>query len=69
MMSSLAKEVLRIRRQLFKHLDMVEGILGKQRYLTGERVTEADIRLFMTLIRFDEVRRQVGHDGGRGCLL
>jgi len=44
---------------LFKALDKVEGILSKQRYLTGNRLTEADWRLFTTLIRFDSV--YVGH--------
>jgi putative glutathione S-transferase len=29
--------------------------LGKQRYIAGGQLTESDIRLFMTLIRFDEV--------------
>jgi putative glutathione S-transferase len=41
--------------QLFSSLDRAEGILAKHRYLTGDRLTEADIRLFKTLIRFDEV--------------
>lgn len=40
---------------LFQHLDKVEEILGKSRYLTGDHFTEADIRLFTTLIRFDKV--------------
>lgn len=41
---------------LFNSLDRVEEILSKQRYLAGNVLTEADVRLFMTLIRFDEVR-------------
>lgn len=41
--------------ELFAALDRCEGILGRQRYLAGDRLTEADIRLFHTLIRFDEV--------------
>ncbi|CEM22098.1 unnamed protein product [Vitrella brassicaformis CCMP3155] len=41
--------------ELFEALDRVESILSKQRYLTGPRFTEADLRLFMTLVRFDEV--------------
>lgn len=40
---------------LFESLDRVEEILSKQRYLVGNVLTEADIRLFMTLVRFDEV--------------
>lgn len=32
-----------------------EQILGQHRYLTGDRLTEADIRLWTTLIRFDPV--------------
>ncbi|XP_071113670.1 glutathionyl-hydroquinone reductase YqjG-like [Haliotis cracherodii] len=41
--------------EVFQGLDRVEEILSKQRYLTGSRVTEADIRLFTTLVRFDNV--------------
>lgn len=41
--------------RLFAALDHVEEILGKQRYLTGAQTTEADWRLFTTLIRFDAV--------------
>ena len=37
--------------ELFASLDRVEGILSTQRYLTGNSLTEADVRLFMTLIR------------------
>ncbi|HEX2653184.1 MAG TPA: glutathione S-transferase C-terminal domain-containing protein, partial [Xanthobacteraceae bacterium] len=40
-------------------LDEIERILGAQRYLAGSSLTEADIRLFTTLIRFDAV--YVGH--------
>src|SRR6185437_9470636 len=42
-------------RALFTTLDEVERWLSRQRYLTGPRVTEADWRLFPTLIRFDAV--------------
>jgi len=41
--------------QLFEALDKVEEILGRQAYLLGDQVTEADWRLFTTLIRFDSV--------------
>jgi putative glutathione S-transferase len=40
---------------LFESLDWVEEILSKQRYLAGDQITEADWRLFTTLIRFDAV--------------
>ncbi|WP_105188520.1 glutathione S-transferase family protein [Pseudoalteromonas sp. T1lg48] len=40
---------------LFKALDHLELRLSKQRYLVGNRLTEADWRLFTTLIRFDAV--------------
>lgn len=40
---------------LFDTLDELEHILSKQRYLVGEQITEADWRLFTTLIRFDAV--------------
>ncbi|KAK7400724.1 hypothetical protein VNO78_12011 [Psophocarpus tetragonolobus] len=42
-------------RQLYEALDKCENILSKQRYICGNTLTEADIRLFVTLIRFDEV--------------
>lgn len=41
--------------KLFGALDRLETLLGQQRYLVGERITEADWRLFTTLIRFDAV--------------
>lgn len=40
---------------LFDSLDWLEAHLSTQRYLLGERLTEADWRLFTTLIRFDMV--------------
>ncbi|MDH3231393.1 MAG: glutathione S-transferase family protein [Alphaproteobacteria bacterium] len=40
---------------LFETLDMLEERLARQRYLTGDRITEADWRLFTTLVRFDPV--------------
>lgn len=44
---------------LFETLDMLEDRLSRQPYLAGDRVTEADWRLFTTLFRFDPV--YVGH--------
>ncbi|HED16668.1 MAG TPA: glutathione S-transferase family protein [Gammaproteobacteria bacterium] len=40
---------------LFATLDMLEDKLSQQRYLVGDQITEADWRLFTTLIRFDAV--------------
>jgi glutathionyl-hydroquinone reductase len=40
---------------LFGALDTLEQRLGQQRYLLGARLTEADWRLFTTLVRFDAV--------------
>ena len=45
--------------QLFSALDRLEERLSKQRYLVGNQITEADWRLFTTLVRFDPV--YVGH--------
>jgi len=45
--------------RLFETLDMLEDRLSRQRYLVGDRLTEADWRLFTTLVRFDPV--YVGH--------
>jgi glutathionyl-hydroquinone reductase len=46
-------------RPLFATLDMLENLLATRRYLCGDRLTEADWRLFTTLARFDAV--YVGH--------
>lgn len=46
-------------RALFESLDWLEERLSRQRYLVGARITEADWRLFTTLVRFDAV--YVGH--------
>ncbi|KHN50379.1 glutathione S-transferase family protein [Pectobacterium fontis] len=40
---------------VFAALSDLETILAKQRYLSGEQLTEADLRLWTTLIRFDPV--------------
>jgi putative glutathione S-transferase len=45
--------------ELFAALDVLEARLSRQRYLVGEHITEADWRLFTTLVRFDPV--YVGH--------
>lgn len=41
--------------KVFAKLDELETLLGQQPWLAGDRVTEADWRLFTTLIRFDAV--------------
>jgi putative glutathione S-transferase len=45
--------------RLFDALDELDGRLATRRYLMGSRITEADWRLFTTLLRFDPV--YVGH--------
>jgi len=40
---------------LFDSLEWIEGILSSNRYLLGDTLTEADWRLFTTLVRFDMV--------------
>jgi putative glutathione S-transferase len=42
-------------RSVFSALDELERQLGRQRYVAGARMTEADWRLFPTLVRFDAV--------------
>ncbi len=44
---------------LFDTLDWLEARLATRRFLLGDQLTEADIRLFTTLVRFDAV--YVGH--------
>ena len=41
--------------KVFACLDLLEKRLGGQRYLVGDAITEADWRLFVTLVRFDAV--------------
>ncbi|WP_204315630.1 glutathione S-transferase C-terminal domain-containing protein, partial [Stenotrophomonas maltophilia] len=40
---------------VFETLDWLETFLSRSRYLCGDRLTEADWRLFTTLVRFDAV--------------
>lgn len=40
---------------LFESLDRLEDILETSRYLTGNDITASDVRLFVTLVRFDHV--------------
>ncbi|MGT2907820.1 glutathione S-transferase family protein [Streptococcus dentiloxodontae] len=42
-------------KNLFAALDKLEALLNSQNWLVGNRFTEADIRLFTTLVRFDSV--------------
>ena len=41
--------------RLFESLEWLDELLGTRRYLAGDRITEADWRLFPTLVRFDPV--------------
>lgn len=41
--------------KLTQSFDRVDSILQKQRFIAGEKFSEADVRLFVTLLRFDEV--------------
>jgi putative glutathione S-transferase len=41
--------------ELFDALDHWDDVLSDQRYLVGDRLTEADIAMYTTLVRFDEV--------------
>src|SRR5690606_13849206 len=50
--------------QVFETLDAMEAQLERNRYLTGEYLTEADWRAFTTLVRFD-----VGYHGAFKCNL
>ena len=40
---------------LFETLDELDEILAQNKYLTGNEITEADLRLIPTLLRFDSV--------------
>lgn len=42
-------------KELFEALDYLEEYLEDKEYLVGDKLTEADVRLFVTLIRFDPV--------------
>jgi putative glutathione S-transferase len=42
-------------REVFAALDRAESVLADTRYLCGDALTEADVRLFVTLLRFDPV--------------
>ena len=53
--ASRQKPYERAATRLFQTLDELDARLGKGRYLLGDRLTETDWRLFVTLIRFDAV--------------
>ncbi|KAI9997488.1 hypothetical protein PInf_001391 [Phytophthora infestans] len=54
-LSTIQDEYDQAVNKLFESLDRVEEILSKQRILVGDVFTEADVRLYTTLIRFDDV--------------
>jgi len=41
--------------ELFSALEYWDSVLGDQRYLVGDELTEADVAMFTTIVRFDEV--------------
>jgi len=45
----------RVANRLFERLDALEERLATRRYLVGDTITEADVRLWVTLVRFDAV--------------
>ncbi|KAF9525068.1 glutathione S-transferase [Crepidotus variabilis] len=49
------EEYLKAVREVFESLDRVEKILEGKEYLLGDKLTEADIRLYVTIVRFDPV--------------
>ena len=51
-------------RNVFDTLDEIEQMLSQHRYLVGNTVTEADWRLFPTLIRFDAVYIRISNATG-----
>ena len=53
--ASRQKPYERAATRLFQTLDELDARLGSSRYLFGNRMTETDWRLFVTLIRFDAV--------------
>ncbi|KPC92447.1 glutathione S-transferase, partial [Streptomyces sp. NRRL F-6602] len=53
--ASTQEEYAEAYRALFRRLDWLSERLAGRRYLVGDTITEADIRLFTTLVRFDAV--------------
>jgi putative glutathione S-transferase len=54
--------------ELTDSFDRIDQILQKQRFIAGDRFTEADIRLFVTLVRFDEVYAVYFKTNTRSCI-
>jgi putative glutathione S-transferase len=54
--------------ELTESFDRIDQILQKQRFIAGDRFTEADIRLFVTLVRFDEVYVVYFKTNTRSCI-
>jgi putative glutathione S-transferase len=53
--------------ELTDSFDRIDQILQKQRFIAGDRFTEADTRLFVTLVRFDEVYAVYFKTNTRSC--
>jgi putative glutathione S-transferase len=54
--------------ELTESFDRIDQILQKNRFIAGDRFTEADIRLFVTLVRFDEVYAVYFKTNTRSCI-
>jgi putative glutathione S-transferase len=54
--------------ELTESFDRIDQILQKTRFIAGDRFTEADIRLFVTLVRFDEVYAVYFKTNTRSCI-
>lgn len=52
---------------LFKALERIDNLIGDKAYLVGDQVTEADVRLFTTIVRFDPVYVRVREADVSNC--
>ena len=66
-----SEPVLVARKEVYEKLDEVEDLLSKQRFLLGDKLTAPDVRLAMTLFRWDASYRNAFllKDGREGILL
>ena len=65
-----SEPVLVARKEVYEKLDEVEGLLSKQRFLLGDKLTAPDVRLAMTLFRWDaSYQNAFVLTGGHGGIL